>query len=374
MERQYPFCPKHKDQTFRASYTTVLIAIVGFLVISIFAYLYASRAFPLVVIGGNNKFHIQERILTDEEAFHRFLTTYKKGYSSMEEYNERFSVFKENYDRILKHNKDSQQMHTLKLNEFADLTSEEFIQSIGSTEEVTQGEFSMFQGSEYAFVPEEWDWSTQGKVSQIKKHIQACGGSWAFSAIGAIESSYMIKHSKQVELSEQQLLDCTFEVHMNKERECDYGTVYNAFYYAHQHCLLTRKEYPYLGYVNNCSANSDIGVKVSKMYAIPANNSELLKEAVARQPVSVLIDAMGLQFYGEGIIKSSCGSDPHHAVLVVGYGATSPPERTPFWIIKNSWGVDWGEKGYMRILREESSDTTGVCGIHAKVSLFPEVY
>lgn len=65
--------------------------------------------------------------------------------------------------------------------------------------------------------------------------------------------------------------------------------------------------------------------------------------------------------YNSGILSSpDCGTDLDHAVTIVGYGKEGD---TPYWIVKNSYGPTWGEKGYLRVLREPGSKKAGICGI-----------
>lgn len=80
--------------------------------------------------------------------------------------------------------------------------------------------------------------------------------------------------------------------------------------------------------------------------------------------------SFGVFHYGSGIYDGSCNSRLNHAVTVIGYG-TSEEDGTKYWIVKNSWGSDWGEEGYMRIARDVGVDG-GHCGI-AKVASFPTV-
>ena len=92
-----------------------------------------------------------------------------------------------------------------------------------------------------------------------------------------------------------------------------------------------------------------------------------MKAAVAKQPISVLIEAdkSVFQMYRSGIFDSaSCGTRLDHATLVVGYGEENGKE---FWIMKNSWGTGWGEEGYMRLAIQEGD---GVCGIQMN-TLYP---
>lgn len=90
-----------------------------------------------------------------------------------------------------------------------------------------------------------------------------------------------------------------------------------------------------------------------------------MKAAVALGPVSVAIEAdtSVFQFYNSGVIKSKgCGVDLDHAVLVIGYGTDN---GTDYWLLKNSWGSRWGDKGFFKILRA-SDNTVGICGVLAE--------
>ena len=96
---------------------------------------------------------------------------------------------------------------------------------------------------------------------------------------------------------------------------------------------------------------------------VPANNQVMLRKAVTQMPVSVAIEAdtATFQFYKSGILDSTkCGTTLDHGVVVVGFGEDNGQE---YWTVKNSWGSDWGEDGYIRIARSDSTDDAGVCGI-----------
>ena len=98
------------------------------------------------------------------------------------------------------------------------------------------------------------------------------------------------------------------------------------------------------------------------MDVIP-NNEQVLMQAVYETPVSVAIEAdvRVFQFYSGGIIDSTtCGTSLDHGVVIVGYGKE---EDKDYWIVKNSWGENWGENGYVRIARSSSTSDNGVCGI-----------
>jgi C1A family cysteine protease len=102
------------------------------------------------------------------------------------------------------------------------------------------------------------------------------------------------------------------------------------------------------------------------------NNQLSLKHAVSIGPVSVAIEAdtRTFQLYTGGVLTSdSCGTNLDHGVLIVGYGTES---NTEFWLVKNSWGTSWGDHGYIKIQRSDSTNDPGVCGIAMQPS-FPIV-
>ncbi|OVA20483.1 Peptidase C1A [Macleaya cordata] len=84
------------------------------------------------------------------------------------------------------------------------------------------------------------------------------------------------------------------------------------------------------------------GVKDQGPCDVIANNDDALMKAVANQPVSVAIEAGGhdFRFYSKGVFSGTCGTYLDHGVAIVGYGETS--EGIKYWIVKNSWGSDWG--------------------------------
>ena len=94
-------------------------------------------------------------------------------------------------------------------------------------------------------------------------------------------------------------------------------------------------------------------------------NPEELAQALQLGPVSIGVDAsgVGMKWYKSGIIKKWCGTDIDHAVLLVGYGHQSGLGGGDYWTVKNSWGSDWGEKGYFRVLRDMTKKDEGMCGV-----------
>lgn len=128
--------------------------------------------------------------------------------------------------------------------------------------------------------------------------------------------------------------------------------------------------YPYVGTEGTCNARlaSIAGARISGYEYVPVSEDELLK-AVAMQPVSTSIDASSPGFggYAGGIFDGPCGTELNHAVVIVGYGTTA--DGVDYWLIKNSWDVTWGERGYMRI-RRNSGIQGGLCALALK-ALYP---
>mmetsp|Transcript_20113 Transcript_20113/g.9324 ORF Transcript_20113/g.9324 Transcript_20113/m.9324 type:complete len:80 (+) Transcript_20113:591-830(+) len=73
-------------------------------------------------------------------------------------------------------------------------------------------------------------------------------------------------------------------------------------------------------------------------------------------------------YYESGIIDADCsGAALDHGIGCVAYGADG---GIPFWKVRNSWGSNWGENGYARILRTDSTTDYGLCGI-AEAASYP---
>ena len=214
-------------------------------------------------------------------------------------------------------------------------------------------------------IPDSWDWREHNAVTPVKNQGQ-CGSCWSFSATGAMEGAYAIATNQLINISEQQLLDCSVSY---GNLACNGGLYDNAFEYATDHKMCTETNLPYDAVYETCQACQGI-FNLKGCTDVPPNNETALKIAVYQQPVSVAIqaDQMIFQKYKGGILQSSeCGTKIDHAVLVVGYGTENGID---YWIVKNSWGKDWGVDGYIRIFRTTNGLGPGICGIASQPS-FP---
>lgn len=132
--------------------------------------------------------------------------------------------------------------------------------------------------------------------------------------------------------------------------------------------LVTEKEYPYTGIADSCFSPFTGKIKVLNYTNVPKNSVSALKEAIAKQPVSVTVSAgtYPFQHYMKGIITDKdCGTTLDHAIMAVGYGTENGVD---YYLVKNSWGNKWGEAGYVRIAQVDNGP--GICGIQ-EMSLYP---
>ena len=218
-------------------------------------------------------------------------------------------------------------------------------------------------------LPKSVDWRKTGAVTGVKNQGR-CGGCWAFAASGALEGLHYLKKKKLVSFSDQQMIDCASSY---GNQGCDGGLMSLAFQYTADHGIQPEKTYEYAAKVSQCKHSpKKVTFRNKGFKEVPANNHEALKAAVAKQPVSVGIQAnsMTLQLFKSGVITANCGTQLDHGVLIVGYDKT--PKGQEYWIVKNSWGAQWGLGGYFHVAMGSHNDGAGLCGINMMAS-YPTV-
>jgi C1A family cysteine protease len=312
--------------------------------------------------------HRSETSMSDWDDFVSYISKYDKKYGYMEIF-DRYNIFRDNIKKIEQHNSGN---YTFKLNvnEFTDLTVEEFKKQYN----LGYGNNQIFGGcktfiNDTVYNTEYYDWRDYGAVSSVKNQGQ-CGSCWAFSATASVESLYYINNKKLLNLSEQELVDCIGL--RNGCNGCNGGEITGAFDYISNSGICSYDNYPYTSgttkKTGKCVKCEDI-YKIQGCYNVIEGNQIQLKTAVLQNPVSVAIEADThyFQLYSEGIISDiKCGTNLDHAVVVVGFGEEN---NIKYWIVKNSWGEDWGENGYVRIQRSDSTGDNGICGIATTPSL-----
>jgi len=300
------------------------------------------------------------------DTFMQFVSEHQKSYESLEVLEHRFNIFRENMEYAEQVNL-AQSNYTLGTTPFADLTHDEFKNYHMRHMEAarTCGDFKSTEGP----VPDSLDWRASHKVTGVKDQGQ-CGSCWSFSATGAMEGAWAINTGELVSLSEQQLVDCSSGFAYGNHG-CNGGLMDGAFNYAMDNGMCAESDYPYKAKNGDCEKCTP-EVFVSGCKDVPSKNQIALQEAVAIGPVSIAIEAdtRTFQLYTSGVLTSdACGTQLDHGVLIVGYGEES---KTPYWLVKNSWGTSWGEDGYIKLGRSSSQNDAGVCGVALQPS-FPVV-
>ncbi|KAG2702960.1 hypothetical protein I3760_06G115800 [Carya illinoinensis] len=302
------------------------------------------------------------------ELFESWLSKHGKTYRSIEEKLHRFEVFKDNLKHIDQRNKESSS-YWLGLNEFADITHEEFKNKyLGLKPELPRRRSSSkdFNYRDVEDLPKSVDWRENGAVTPVKNQ-GSCGSCWAFSTVAAIEGINKIVTGNLTSLSEQELIDCDRSFNSG----CNGGLMDYAFEFIISNGGLHKEEdYPYLMEEGTCEENKEEteAVTINGYHDVPQNDEVSLLKALAHQPLSVAIDASGrdFQFYRGGVFNGHCGTELDHGVTAVGYGSS---KGSDYIIVKNSWGPKWGEKGYIRMKRN-TGKPEGICGIN-KLASYP---
>ncbi|XP_044511520.1 cysteine protease RD19A-like [Mangifera indica] len=316
-----------------------------------------------------------DHLLNAEHHFSLFKSRFSKIYATKEEHDYRFGVFKANLRRAKRHQfLDPSAVHGV--TKFSDLTPSEFRrQFLGLNRRLR-----LPADAEKAPIlptndlPTDFDWRDHGAVTGVKDQ-GACGSCWSFSATGALEGAHYLATGELVSLSEQQLVDCDHECDPEEYGACDSGCsgglMTTAFEYTLKAGGLEREEdYPYTGTDRgSCKFDkSKIAATVSNFSVISLDEDQIAANLVKNGPLAVGINAVFMQTYIGGVsCPYICGKHLDHGVLLVGYGSAGyAPIRfkeKPYWIIKNSWGENWGENGYYKICRGRN-----VCGVDSMVS------
>ncbi|XP_028837146.1 cathepsin K [Denticeps clupeoides] len=296
--------------------------------------------------------------------------TYRKEYNGLGEDAIRRSIWEKNMQLIEAHNQEYELgMHSYELgmNHLGDMTTEEVAEKMmGLQMPLYRDPNNTFEAdSSLERLPKSIDYRRKGYVTAVKNQ-GSCGSCWAFSSAGALEGQLMKTQGKLVDLSPQNLVDCVKENY-----GCGGGYMTNAFNYVKNNGGIdSEAAYPYAGINQSCQYTESGKAAGCKGYKEVKEGCErALMVAVAKAgPVSVGIDATlsTFQFYKKGVYNDpNCNKDDiNHAVLAVGYGVT--PKGKKYWIVKNSWGEEWGNSGYILMARNRNN----LCGI-ANLASFP---
>jgi len=191
------------------------------------------------------------------------------------------------------------------------------------------------------------------------RHQGVCGSCWAFAGVGALEASEAIYNGRQLDLSEQYAINCTNAPPKPKgENNCD-GRFYDDLAQQMQASgIPTEQAAPYLSSavptVAACSKSAGPMYRIRAWGEVGANETpgvgELKDALVQHGPVIAIVEIgdqgaqpNAFELYSSGVFNAKLSGNPH-AVLLVGWD-----DKRGAWRLRNSWGADWGEHGYMWI-------------------------
>ncbi|EDW70865.2 uncharacterized protein Dvir_GJ11310 [Drosophila virilis] len=288
-----------------------------------------------------------------EAEWKSFKEMHGRSYAGDSEELLRRRIFEDNKKLIDTHNaryEAGKETYKMGVNEFTDLLPSEFVsRMMGSLNRTAVTADYIYEPSANLQIPESIDWRTKGAVSPVKNQ-GTCGSCWTFAAVGTLEGQSFLRTKRMVELSEQNLLDCSSHPPY-RNHGCQRGYPYDALRYVKDNQGLdTRSSYPYQGVQGRCRFRKEhVGVRIKGVATVRSGDERALQAAVAEKgPIAVGIDVQHLQHYHSGIYNRPCfGPAFLHAVVLVGYGRDRGHD---YWLLKNSWG-NWGEAGYFRMAR-----------------------
>lgn len=299
-----------------------------------------------------------------QTSFTSWMKQHSKSYSH-DEFAHRYKIYKNNLDFVESFNKLGR--HTVAINKFADLTGAEFskiFKGLKMSKDVKSNHASIITPSTVA-LPDSKDWRTAGAVTAVKNQEQ-CGSCWSFSTTGSVEGCHFLGTQNLVSLSEKNLMDCSWS---QGNQGCNGGLMTSAMdYIIANKGIETEAKYPYSPVSSRtCKYNKSYkGSTLSTYSNVQEGSESALQNAVNTGPTSVAIDAShdSFQFYSSGVYyEPDCSSDQlDHGVLAVGWGTDSSDD---YWIVKNSWGEDWGQSGYIWMARNKNNN----CGIATMATL-----
>ncbi len=295
----------------------------------------------------------------DMQKFLKFCADFGKSYINQSEFKMRLWNWKQSEKYINENSWDGRAHYKLAHNKFSDYSEKEFSKLLGYALPAEKKAKNIARMPNSANIADSIDWTQKGMVSAVQDSGM-CGSDWAFSAIGAVEGAYGVMQGEFTALSAQQLLDCT-----GSATSCAGGTQSQAFDYLKTAKAMSAESYPYnSGYPAKGECKYDESKATSAlvdMYTFADEGDvNMMKMALTHQPIaaSIQADSKAFQLYTSGVLDlETCGTELNHAIVMVGYGNH---EGTDYWIVKNSWGTNWGESGYVKIAIKPGQ---GICGI-----------
>jgi len=295
--------------------------------------------------------------------FTNFETKFHKVYSTSAERFHRLAIFAENLERVEKMNEEHG-TPVFGVSKFMDLTPEEFkakYLNLMVPDQLPQAEIANPPNASPDVTVWDWGKNKTGIITPVKNQEQ-CGSCWAFSATESVESAYALAGHGLKVCGPQQIVDCDTS---GVDQGCNGGYPWDAFkYIIKAGGLESESAYPYIGVDAKCKfqasqivANISSWVWVSR--SASTEDTQMFNYVATTGPVSVCVDAAPWQYYTGGVLKR-CGDQIDHAVQATGFSVQS---GLNVWNVRNSWGADWGENGYIWLERGKN-----LCAIATQVT------
>jgi len=302
--------------------------------------------------------------------FAAYVKEFQKDYSP-EEYRLRETIFNLRLSDMLSHNEQyNAGVHTWAkgVNHFFDMTEEEIgVYTRGGYKHGATASFltgARHEPMNTTALPTSVDWRTAGAITPVKNQ-GGCGSCWAFASTETLESAWFLKTGTLPVLSPQQLVDCTPNPNnCGGTGGCGGATAELAYNYlatlAKNGGQTSEAQYPYKGVDGVCKDGSTTAMAGISGFTKLTENSydDVMNTLATVGPIAVAVDASSWSFYSSGIFNGcplNKNIDIDHLVQLVGYGVDG---TQLYWIVRNSWGASWGEKGYIRLARQ----TSDYCG------------
>ncbi|XP_006981780.1 cathepsin R-like [Peromyscus maniculatus bairdii] len=286
---------------------------------------------------------------------------YEKSYS-MEEEELKRSIWENNMEMIKRHNGENglgKDGFTMEMNGFGDMTVEEFGKKMNNIPvRIHRKGKSIRKRAVGGVFPKFVDWRKKGYVTPVQDQ-EYCNSCWAFAVTGAIEGQMFKKTGNLTRLSVQNLVDCS-KPHGNNG--CDWGDPYIGYEYVlHNGGVEAEATYPYEGREGPCRYDpKNSAAKISGFVSLPQNEDSLMAAVATIGPISAGVHVASnlFVFYKRGILhdRKCSNTTVNHVVLVVGYGSEGEEtDGKKYWLVKNSWGDEWGIQGYMKIAKDQNN-------------------
>jgi len=311
------------------------------------------------------------------QQFQLFKDKFSKVYTTAAEERLRFGIFLRNLAEVEAHNQ-AGSSYTRGINEWSDLTHTEWSDIyLGGYKHIAT--HSKTQASEVAVpsvedLPDSKDWRDEGVVTPVKNQGQ-CGSCWAFGTTEQIESYTALATQELVQLSAQQVTSCTPNpLTCGGTGGCQGSTPPLGYNYVQLFGQTKEEDYPYQS--GTTSDTEDCLYDLSTLTPVasitgydnlpPNNQAAIMNHIATVGPLAISVAANTFKDYHGGVFDG-CDYDENiqlnHSVQLVGYGSE---EGKDYWIVRNSWGTNWGEDGYIRILREDPENVR--CGTDTTTS------